>query len=214
MNNDEICEPVVVRDLAAEISEWIEWNRSPDELTGRWIKNRISRIQHPIETRLGRCGKINRCVDMTVAKCGVVTPVSVEQFVTPKADSGKESIREIVKFLVSKFEKGCLRVSGNDLLKWIKGVVGAWRNAGVGTGRPAHRRARRMRGDGNSNAVYRLKREGGSRPEIVTHVISLEKHVAVGHHLLTEYFVIGHDECAVSLCVWQFARKMVDWKMS
>ena len=81
-------------------------------------------------------------------------------------------------------------------------------------GRPAQRRARRMRGDGNSNAVYRLKRDGGSRPEIVTHVVSLEKHVAVRHHLLTEYFVIGIDECAVSLGVRQFARKMVDWKMS
>src|SRR5436309_4488846 len=68
-----------------------------------------------------------------------------------------------------------------------------------------------MRGDGNSNA---LTREGGSRRQLVTHVVSLEKHVAVRHHLVTEYFVIGNDECAVSLGVRQFARKMVDWKMS
>src|SRR4029077_15928692 len=62
--------------------------------------------------------------------------------------------------------------------------------------------------------AFKLKRTGGSRRLLVTHVVSLEKHVAVGHHLITEYFVIGHDECAVSLGVWQFSRKMVDGKMS
>src|SRR5947207_847467 len=66
-----------------------------------------------------------------------------------------------------------------------------------------------MRGNGNSNA---LNREGGSRRQLVTHVVSLEKHIAVRHHLVTEYFVIGHDECAVSLGVRQFACKMVDVK--
>ena len=71
-----------------------------------------------------------------------------------------------------------------------------------------------MRRNGNRNEVFKLKRNGGSRRLLVTHVGSLEKHVAVGHHLVTEYFVIGNDECAVSLGVRQFARKMVDWKMS
>src|ERR1700747_2510954 len=125
MNNDEIREPVVVRDTAAEIPEWIEGNCGPDKLRRRWIKDRVSRIQHPIETGDGRYGKINRCVDMAVAKSRVVTPVSVKQFIAPKAGSCKKSIREIVKFLVSKFEKPCARVAGNDLLKWIKGIVGA-----------------------------------------------------------------------------------------
>src|SRR5205807_9305015 len=97
MNNDEIREPVVVRDLAAEISEWIEWNCGPDELKGRWMKNRISRIQHPIETLLGRCRKIKRCINMAIATCRIVTPASVEQFVTPQAASRNESIPDSPK---------------------------------------------------------------------------------------------------------------------
>src|SRR4029077_6075288 len=69
-----------------------------------------------------------------------------------------------------------------------------------------------MRRNGNRNADFRLSREGGSRVYLVMHVVSLEKHVAVRHHLVTEYSVIGNDEPAVSLGVRQFAGKMVDVK--
>ena len=76
---------------------------------------------------------------LAVAKSRVVTPATIEQFVTLEADRCEISIRLIVEQTISEFGETRPRAAGNDLIEWIEGIECISRNARCGMGRRVRR---------------------------------------------------------------------------
>src|SRR5437762_3429525 len=81
----------------AVIAERIEWNSSPDKLWGVWIKDRIGCVQDTIKARSRHLLADLDVLKLAVAPAGVVTPTSVEEFVSFDAESCENGIRLIVE---------------------------------------------------------------------------------------------------------------------
>ena len=60
--------------------------------------------------------------DLAIAKPGIVTPVSIEKFISFEAQRGKERIGLVIDDAIAELDEARQRTPGDDLLKWVEGI--------------------------------------------------------------------------------------------
>src|SRR2546430_5195237 len=139
-------------DRNTEITERIKRDGRSDKLRGGRIKDRIGLVQDTIESRDRHLLSGLDVLQLTVAEGGVVTPASVKQFITFKADGAEPGIGFIVEQTVSEFSQTRTGAARYNLLERIKRIECIRRNTSLRVGwrvrRFRTRRNRRLRGNG------------------------------------------------------------------
>src|SRR5436190_14853595 len=102
MHSGEIHCRRIGRDRAPKIPKRIKWRRRANELRRSRIEYRIGPIQNAIEKGRRNLGAGLDVLRLAVAKSRVVTPATIEQFVTLEADRCEISIRLIVEQTISE----------------------------------------------------------------------------------------------------------------
>src|SRR3989454_8505210 len=114
--------------------------RLPDEFSRCGIKQRVRRIQNPLEPRTIDALELRNLLDLAVHERPVVTPGSVKQLVA--FHTHRETLGDVfvVDQAVAKIENARTRAARDDLLKRIEWVECACGHPNFRRGRAAKRR--------------------------------------------------------------------------
>src|SRR5438552_5060805 len=188
---------------AAKIAERIERGGRSDELRRGRIKDRIGRVQDPIEERGRYLLARLRILKLAVAECSVVAPRSIKQFVSFDAKRAQVGIGLVVEQSIPEFSQTRASASRYNLLERVKRIECICRKIGVRMGWCVRGlragRNRCLRRYGKRGLAFRLKGAASRRRQFVMRFHVLIKKVAIDDHLISQDLMFSMEITAVTL---------------